>query len=156
MDGVNVARADDRLEEVDSLLGAAGLPASDVRSAPARFDVVSGGGEAPGGGNRDGDDGSGVVGGLELSGTAGLFRSVAVREGAHGAGVGTVVCEQLEEKARAEGVEELYLLTTTAVDVFTQRGYERVERAVAPTAVRETTQFDERCPATATCMRNRL
>jgi len=99
MDGVNVARADDRLEEVDSLLGAAGLPASDVRSAPARFDVVSGGGEAPGGGNRDGNDGSGVVGvsGLELSGTAGLFRSVAVREGARGAGVGTVVCEHLAE-----------------------------------------------------------
>ena len=93
---------------------------------------------------------------LEPAGDAGLLRSVAVRDSARGAGVGTAVCDELEERARAEGTTELYLLTTSAADFFADRGYEKIERVDAPRAIRETTQFDDRCPAAAVCMRTRL
>lgn len=135
---------EDRLDDVERLLAANDLPSEDVRPGPAQFYVASAG------------DGVVGTGGLELYGDAGLLRSVAVRDSARGAGVGTAVCEYLEETARAEGVEALYLLTTTAADFFADRGYVETERVDAPAAIRGTTQFEELCPATATCMRKRL
>lgn len=133
-----------RLDDVERLLAANGLPSADVRSGPGQFYVASTGNEVVG------------TGGLELYGTAGLLRSVAVRESKQGDGVGTAICDGLENEARAEGVTELYLLTTTAADFFADRGYEAVERANAPPAIRGTTQFEDRCPATAVCMRTGL
>lgn len=135
---------EDRLGDVERLLAANGLPADDVRSGSAQFYVASTG------------DGVVGVGGLELNGDTGLLRSVAVRESARGSGVGTAVCERLEDEARAEGVAALYLLTTTAADFFADRGYGEVERSGAPPAIRATTQFEDRCPATAVCMRKGL
>lgn len=133
-----------RLDDVERLLAESGFPADDVRSGPAEFYVASAG------------DGVVGAGGLELYGDAGLLRSVAVREAERGSGIGTTICEQLEETARTEGVEVLYLLTTTAADFFAARGYEEVERAGAPPTIQETAQFEELCPATAVCMRTRL
>jgi amino-acid N-acetyltransferase len=133
-----------RLDDVERLLAASGLPTDDVRSGAAQFYIVTAGGDVVG------------VGGLEPYGAAGLLRSVAVREPARGSGVGTAICEELEDRARAEGVEVLYLLTTTAAGFFADRGYEEVERTTAPAAIRETTQFEDLCPATAACMRKGL
>jgi amino-acid N-acetyltransferase len=135
---------EDRLDDVERLLATTGLPSEGVRSGAAQFYVAAAGDEVVG------------VGGLELYGDAGLLRSVAVRDSARGAGVGTAVCDELEETARAEGTTELYLLTTSAADFFADRGYEKIERVDAPRAIRETTQFDGRCPAAAVCMRTRL
>jgi len=135
---------EDRLDDVERLLAASDLPAEDVRSGPGRFYVAAAGSDVAG------------VGGLELYDTAGLLRSVAVRESERGEGVGTAICEALEETARDEGVWTLYLLTTTAPGFFAARGYEEVERSEAPPALRETTQFEELCPATAVCMRTGL
>jgi amino-acid N-acetyltransferase len=133
-----------RLDDIERLLAANGLPSADVRSGSAQFYVAAAGGGVVG------------TGGLELYGDAGLLRSVAVREAAQRSGVGTAVCDELEERARAEGTTELYLLTTTAADFFADRGYGAVERSEAPPDIRETTQFEDLCPATAVCMRTRL
>ncbi|WP_228434553.1 hypothetical protein [Natrarchaeobaculum aegyptiacum] len=50
-------------------------------------------------------------------------------------------------------VDALYLLTTTAVDFFAARGYDEIDRADAPDAIRNTTEFADLCPSSATCMR---
>jgi len=133
-----------RLDDVERLLAANDLPAEDVRSGPGQFYVATAAGDVVG------------VGGLELYGDAGLLRSVAVRETEQGSGIGTAVCEALEERARDEGAETLYLLTTSAADFFADRGYGEVERSEAPPPIRETTQFEDLCPATAVCVRTRL
>ncbi|ELZ22816.1 N-acetyltransferase GCN5 [Haloterrigena salina JCM 13891] len=139
---VVLRRADESdLPYVERLLSDEGLPSADVRSSPARFYV-----------GYDGDERIGV-GGLERYGTDGLLRSVVVERSARADGYGTALCAALERRARADGVETLYLLTTTAAEFFAERGYEYVERTDAPSAIRETTEFDELCPASAACLR---
>ena len=133
-----------RLGDVERLLAENGLPSDDVGSGPAQLYVASTGGDVVG------------TGGLELYGDAGLLRSVTVREAERGTGVGTAICEGLEETARADGVAALYLLTTTVAGFFAARGYEETERSEAPPSIRETTQFEDVCPATAVCMRTVL
>jgi len=65
---------------------------------------------------------------------------------------GTALCEALESKVEADGVERLYLLTTTAAEFFGDCGYVETDRTTAPNAIRQTAEFDELCPVTATCM----
>ncbi|PSP20026.1 GNAT family N-acetyltransferase [Halobacteriales archaeon QH_10_67_13] len=129
---------------VEGLLEASGLPTRDLREAPAEFYV-----------GYDGDRRVGV-GGLECYGTAGLLRSVVVEESVRGEGVGTALCERLERTARAEEIERLYLLTTTAAEFFDRRGYATIDRSEPPAAIRETAEFAELCPATAVCMQKSL
>lgn len=141
---VTLRRADGDLEYVEALLAEADLPTADLRSDPGRFYVA----------RRD-DDRVGV-GGLEPYGSDGLLRSVVVEPSARGDGVGTGICDALEARARDGGVETLYLLTTTAAAFFADQGYREVDRDAAPTAIRETAEFAELCPASATCMRKSL
>lgn len=142
---VTIRRADDTtLPYVEALLERNDLPVRDVRSRPGCFFVASAGGDRVG------------IGGLERHGVDGLLRSIVVERSARGSGYGAAICEALEAEARAEGVETLYLLTTTASSFFAHRGYVEIERTDAPGTVRQTAQFDGLCPASATCMRRSL
>jgi amino-acid N-acetyltransferase len=139
------ATAVDALPYVETLLTAHGLPSVDVRSTPAAFYVA-----------LDDDDDRVGVGGVEPHGTDGLLRSVVVEPSVRGEGYGGDLCAALEDRARTDGIDTLYLLTTTAAGFFGARGYEPIDRADAPPSIRSTAQFDDLCPATATCMRKRL
>lgn len=142
---VTLRRADESdLQYVESLLEANDLPTADVRSKPECFHV--------------GYDGEARVGGggVETYGTDGLLRSVVVEQSARGSGVGTALCRALETMAREEGVETLFLLTTTAAEFFGGLGYEEIARADAPDAIQGTTEFADLCPSTATCMQKSL
>lgn len=144
---------DERLPYVRALLERNGLPAADLGSTPARFYVGYRTDE-----ERDDAEAADPVGigGIERCGSDGLLRSVVVEQSERGAGVGTALCDALEEGAGARGVGALYLLTTTAADFFAGRGYAEIERTAAPPAIRGTTEFAELCPETATVMRKRL
>lgn len=135
---------DDTLPYVEALLEENGLPSADVRSKPGCFHVAFAAGERVG------------VGGVEVHGSAGLLRSLAVERSVRGRGFGTAICERLEAAARADGVGTLYLLTTTAPGFFADRGYAEIERGEAPDAIRGTTEFADLCPETAVPMRKRL
>jgi amino-acid N-acetyltransferase len=100
---------------------------------------------------RDGDALAGVVG-LELYDNIGLLRSLAVLKRYRGRGLGSELLSKAEEQARSQGIEALFLLTTTADEFFAQRGYERVERNSAPNAIKETAAFRSLCPDSAVCM----
>jgi amino-acid N-acetyltransferase len=134
----------DGLAYVERLLEANDLPARDVRSKPDCFYVGYDGGRRVG------------VGGVEPCGTAGLLRSVAVEASVRERGYGTALCEALEARARADGIDDLYLLTTTAAAFFADRGYGPVARDGVPGPIQETTQFSDLCPASATCLRKSL
>jgi len=96
------------------------------------------------------------AGGFEQYGTVALLRSVVVDETLRGEGYGTALCSALLDRARAAGVEEVYLLTTTAAAFFAELGFERTDREAVPGPIRGTTQFSDLCPDTATCMRREL
>ncbi|WP_336034279.1 arsenic resistance N-acetyltransferase ArsN2 [Halobacterium yunchengense] len=144
-DGLTVRRATGRdREALAALLADAGLPDGHVRAGGGRYYV----------GRVDGLVTAG--GGLELCGDAALLRSVVVAAAHRGRGHGTAVCGTLEAAARDAGVREVFLLTTTATAFFDGLGYDVVDRDAAPASVRETAQFGDVCPTTATCMRREI
>ena len=137
------AESDD-LDRVEALLEANDLPTRDVRAKRESFYVAEAESAVIG------------VGGVEARGSAGLLRSVVVREASRGRGYGGALCAALEDRARGGSIETLYLLTTTAAAFFRRNGYEAIPREEAPAAVRETPQFADLCPDSATCMRKAL
>jgi amino-acid N-acetyltransferase len=129
---------------VETLLDENDLPSQDVHAKPGCFYI-----------GYDGESRVGV-GGVERYGSVGLLRSVVIKQSVRGNGFGATLCEELERQARTEGVETLYLLTTTASEFFANRGYATTERTDVPDAVRQTTEFEEFCPTSASCMKKRL
>jgi amino-acid N-acetyltransferase len=129
------------LSTIRALLGEAGLPHADiVDGRGARFWVLRAGGRA-----------LGAVG-LETYGSSGLLRSLVVAPEARGSGLGGRLVDTLEAAARNGGVRRLVLLTQTAEQFFSHRGYAVIERNDAPAEVRGSTEFRSLCPASATCM----
>jgi len=137
------ARPEDR-RYVEGLLAENDLPVADLFGKLDCLYVWEAGSEPVG------------VGGLERYGEVALLRSVAVEASARGAGHGTALCEDLLDRARAEGVSTVYLLTTTAGAFFDRLGFERVDRASVPEPIRETEEFADLCPSAAVCMRREL
>ncbi len=97
----------------------------------------------------------GVVG-LELKSNVGLLRSLAVAEAYLRQGFATQLVDRIENYARSKKVGTLYLLTLTAEDFFSARGYHKTVRESAPPAVQETAEFNSLCPQTAVCMKKHL
>jgi len=128
------------LPAVEALLSAAGLPLTGVAEAIDRFVVA-----------EDRDDLVGVAG-LEVHGPDGVLRSVAVSPAQQGRGLGARLTERVVASARAAGLRRLYLLTTTAESYFPRHGFRRIERESASSAVRESVEFREACPASAVAM----
>jgi len=128
----------------ESLLADCGLPVADLPEGLDWLYCWEADGERVG------------VGGLQRRGDHALLRSVAIEESARGAGHGRALCERLLAEAAAEGVESVYLLTTTAPDFFASLGFEAVDRESAPEALRETAEFADLCPDAAVCMRREV
>jgi amino-acid N-acetyltransferase len=91
--------------------------------------------------------------GLEAYGDLGLLRSVAVRARARGSGLGSELVARVTDAARAQGLRELFLLTTTAPRFFERRGFEAVPRSSVPAAIAASWEFRVGCPQTALPMR---
>lgn len=89
---------------------------------------------------------------LELYGDAALLRSVAVDQALRGRGLALSLTRAALDRARANGVRDVYLLTETAADFFARLGFRRIPRADAEPAVGRSVEFTTACPASATCM----
>lgn len=131
-------------EVIRSLLHRSGLPTGDLGTAHPEFVVATHHGQIIG------------IGALEHFGNAALLRSVAVEAQSRGSGVGRLIVEELERRARHAGIGELILLTLTARDFFERLGYSAKERGEVPAAVRGSAEFRSLCPATAVCMAKAL
>ncbi len=138
---IRAARADD-FPRVQALLSAAELPLDGLEDqfgeayAVAEADGVLVGAE-----------------GIETYEDAGLLRSAVVDPSWRGRGVGDALTRDRLAWARARGLREVYLLTTTAADYFPRYGFVRVSRASAPPALQRSREFAEACPQTAVTMR---
>lgn len=128
------------LPRVEQLLTESALPLDGVRESLADFVVAEAEGSLVG------------VAGLELCCDDALLRSVAVRPEWRSKGVGRALVTRVIADAEARGLRALYLLTTTAEAYFPSFGFTKIDRAAVPQAVRETSEFKEACPASATVM----
>ncbi|MDQ2104585.1 arsenic resistance N-acetyltransferase ArsN2 [Azospirillum isscasi] len=135
---------DGDLPPLAGLLAANGLPTGDLTMPGRRFWRV------------EDEDGLLGYGGLEVHGPDGLLRSVVVPPDRRGSGAGRAVTAAVSEEARGLGVERLWLLTTTAADVFERLGFQRTDRASAPPGIAASAQFAGLCPGSAVCMRRDL
>src|SRR6185437_16471859 len=115
-------------EIIRDLLERSGLPTGDLGTARPEFVVAT----------RDG--GIVGIGALEYFGSAALLRSVAVEAQSRGSGVGRLIVEELERRARTASISELILLTLTARDFFDRLGYGAKERGQVPPAVQESAE----------------
>ena len=128
------------LAAVERLLAESGLPLDGVREALPAFVVA-----------QAGDDIVGVAG-LECCVANGLLRSVAVHPDWRSYGVGRALVARVISDAEARGMDALYLLTTTAERYFPSFGFRPIPRDQVPEDIRETVEFREACPASATVM----
>jgi amino-acid N-acetyltransferase len=139
---IRVARSDD-LDAIKALLAENELQVADVTGDLLRDYVVA----------EDAD--GAVVGsvGLERFGRNALLRSLAVAQTARGVGLGRSLMMHVEDVARAAGISELWLLTTTAENYFQRLGYAVVKRTSASAELLASAQFSQLCPASAVCMK---
>ena len=79
--------------------------------------------------------------GLERYGHSALLRSVATSPRARGTGIGAALVERAIDGAKAAGITDLYLLTTTAVEWAPRFGFAPVARNRVAEAVRGSPQF---------------
>jgi amino-acid N-acetyltransferase len=128
-------------ERIGTLLKGSDLPTDDLANSP-NVVLFS---------HAEDDYLCGVVG-LELYGSCGLLRSLAVTPARRGEGIGEALLAHAEQAAAASGVKELYLLTTTAERYFAAHGYSRVDRVTAPAEISRTRQFSELCPSSSAFM----
>jgi amino-acid N-acetyltransferase len=139
---VRAAAAGD-VSAVLDLLRAADLPTAGVEAGFAHFVVAEAEGRVV------------AAAGLERHGASGLLRSVVVDPAWRGRAAGKAVVVPLLGDAEREGLDAVYLLTTTAADWFPRFGFHRIPREQAPAEVRATEEFASLCPASAAVMRRR-
>jgi amino-acid N-acetyltransferase len=133
------ARAEHR-SEVEALLQSQGLPLEGVFDHLSSFLVLLDGGSLVG------------VAGLEAYPPTALLRSVAVRPSAQKRGLGGRLTAAALEQARALGIRDVYLLTTTAAPFFERHGFEPVARSALPSELGASHELRGACPASAVAM----
>jgi len=104
------------------------------------------------------EDGNEVLGtiALEHQGKDGLLRSLCVSEGNRNTGAGQKLVDFIEDYARKQGVEFLYLLTTRADNFFSKRAYQKMDRSEVSAFIKSTSEFSFVCPSSATVMMKKL
>jgi amino-acid N-acetyltransferase len=133
------------LSVVLQLLKGAGLPTADLTSADEfRTWLLE-------------EQGSvlGVVG-LERFGSNALLRSLAVLPEYRKRGLGHQLVARLEFDARADGIQQLVLLTETAEAFFRGLGYAVTDRSQVSEELKRSAEFRSLCPVSAVCMSKAL
>jgi amino-acid N-acetyltransferase len=94
--------------------------------------------------------------GIERFGKVALLRSLCVSAEDRTKGYAKRALSAIEQRARAAGIEHLYLLTTTAAEFFAAHGYIECERTAVPSSIIARPEFESICPASAACLSKAL
>ena len=132
------------LKQIQDLLHSVELPADDCADHLQNFFVF----EEPAG--------IVAVGGLEVCGTFGLVRSIAVAPSHRSSGLAKQVIRFIEDRALSLNINQIYLLTESATEYFHRQGFTVLERSDIPDPIRQTRQYTELCPASAQVMFRKL
>lgn len=132
------------LEAVQQLLSASDLPIKGVAENFSNFLIA--------------EDREGIAGaiGLERFGSVALLRSAVIAPQHRGSGIGRRLVEELLSRAAEAGIDDVYLLTTTAEEYFPRFGFKRSTRSDVPDPLKQSAEFQGACPETATVMARSL
>jgi len=103
-------------------------------------------------------EGQRIIGcaGVELYGSAGLVRSIAVDLPHRGLGLGIQLTEAILAVARSRGLKTVYLLTETAAAFFPRFGFRSIRREEVDPVVQQSVEIAKACPSSAQAMRAEL
>lgn len=131
------------LPAIEHLLASSNLPTAGVAEALGGFAVAE----------SEADKRIvGVVGLEHCCDEYALLRSTAVAPEWRGTGLGRRLVAHAIAEAESRGIKALYLLTTTAERYFPTFGFMKTNREAVPDEVRQTVEFREACPSSATVM----
>jgi amino-acid N-acetyltransferase len=130
--------------DVEALLNGEKLPVSDLPESLDNFLVAQENGLVIG------------TAGIEIYGEHGLLRSIAVNTASRNKGIAGKLLERIENLARAKELKTLFLLTETAPDYFSRKGYKTIGRADVPVEVQRSSEFSFVCPQSAIVMMKAL
>ena len=85
-----------------------------------------------------------------------LLRSLSVCGQKRNSGIGQMLVAFIENYVQKQGVQSIYLLTTTAEAFFLKKGYESVDRNEVPDFIKNTKEFSIICSASSTLMKKEL
>jgi amino-acid N-acetyltransferase len=131
------------LPAIEHLLVSSGLPTAGVAEWLRGFVVA------------ESEQDNRIVGvvGLELCcDEYALLRSTAVDPEWRGTGLGRRLVTHVIAEAESRGIKALYLLTTTAERYFPSFGFVETPREAVPDEVKQSVEFREACPSSATVM----
>lgn len=134
----NATAAD--FDAVCALLSANNLPSADLNPLLDHFLVALEEGKVV------------AVMGIDRYGMAGLLRSAAVSASHRNAGLAAALLQQLLETAKQTGIAGLYLITNTAENYFSKKGFVKISRELVPAAVLQSEEFNGLCPASSVIM----
>jgi len=129
------------LSEIQRLLESCRLPGSDITKGHLKHFYVL----------KKASEALGCIG-LEIYDGHGLLRSLAVMEKYRSKGFGRLLVRQIEQYAKEQHIDDIYLLTTTAADFFRRLGYSKTSRENIPPAVKKSEEFSSICPDSAVAM----
>ena len=135
------------LPGIVALLMVCGLPSSDLNAAIlTHFHVIESAGRLVG------------VACLEVAGSHGLLRSVAVAPDFRGKGLAGRLVEATETASRKSDLSALYLLANdaNAASYFGRIGYLPIDRARVPAVLLALPEFSQLCPQSCPCLRKVL
>ena len=133
----------DKLDEAKNLLQKNNLPTEDLNERTHLFGTYE-------------EDNLVGVGGVELYGSDALIRSICVDEAYRSQGMAEILTEHIEQYAKKNGADCLYLLTTTAENYFKRKGFVKIERDSVPQNIQQSSEFSAMCPASAAVMKKNL
>jgi len=104
------------------------------------------------------DDTGQVIGvaGFEIYGTNALLRSVAVKPEFRNRGIADKLLQEVESMALLNKLKVICLLTETAPEYFSRKGYTTILRQDIPEEVKQSSEFSHVCPVSAIVMKKEI
>lgn len=96
------------------------------------------------------------VAGIEVYGTNGLLRSLAVKAAYRSSGIAGKLLNRIEAMSNLKQLSALYLLTETAPGYFEKKNFQKITREDVPAEVRQSSEFSHVCPVSAIVMKKTL
>lgn len=93
------------------------------------------------------------VAGMEVHGTEGLLRSVCLDPKYRSLRIGGALVENRIEWARSQGLQAIYLLTTTAASYWPRFGFVTIERNLAPSSIAQSHEWNGACSAESSALK---
>lgn len=131
-------------DDIIALLSSEKLPTDDLPEILKNFSVMT-----------ENEELIGVVG-LETYGNYGLLRSLVIRPDYRNQNIAGKLVKEVEKLAAAEGLKAVFLLTETAPDYFSSKGYYLIARSEIPAEVQRSSEFSHVCPQSAIAMKKDL